>query len=110
MKINEEYKVTTNSKIYNYLRLLVISRKRALCPRCRPHKGCNRTRPRKIRNWKHYRKHQYLTKTIDKETVQHNYVSKLLPVLKELDSNKICPTITKLNNLFKPVGMYGEGR
>ena len=43
-----------------------------------------------------------------KDKAEDVYKRKLLPVLKSLDENRICPTVDELNEEFKPIGIYGE--
>ncbi len=57
MSNKEELETTTNSTIYKRIKNSIIS----ICAICAPHKGCNRQRKKKNRNWKEYKKIKHIS-------------------------------------------------
>ena len=54
-KIKKLISEVTNSRTYKRANFKIV----CSCPRCSPHRGCNRLRVKRQRNWKKFRKTKY---------------------------------------------------
>lgn len=61
-KSNKIRKETTDSRTYKMANLFYHFTYDNRCAYCAPHKGCNYSRKKQIRNWKQFRKKQWKSK------------------------------------------------